>query len=57
MTSSTGSDEERERIVGERENEDLANATNETSSIIVELSLDDPIHIRWVSPSWKEIAG
>lgn len=57
MSSSTGSDEETERLAGERENQDLANATNETSSIIVELSLDTPIHVRWVSPSWQDIAG
>lgn len=57
MSSRSASDDEKERATGERENQDLANATNETSSIIVELSLDEPILVQWVSPSWKDIAG
>lgn len=57
MASPTASDEENERLAGERDNADLVSATNETSSIIVELSLDRPILVRWVSPSWKDIIG
>lgn len=57
MASATASDEENDRLVGERENNDLTSATNETSSIIVELSLEAPIRVRWVSSSWQDIIG
>lgn len=52
-----GSDDECDRIHGDRENKELVNATSETSSIIVELSLDSPICVGWLSPSWKDIMG
>lgn len=45
------------RLHDERENRDLAFATHQTSSIIVELSLDSPVRIRWISSSWLDIVG
>lgn len=54
---SSSDDDDADRVAGQRENEELATATNETSSIIVELSLEAPISIRWVSSSWQEIIG
>lgn len=57
MPSHTSSDDDADRLTGQKENEELATATNETSSIIVEMSLEAPIHIRWVSSSWQEIIG
>ena len=56
-SSADGSDEDGALSSAAQQNQALANATNETSSIIVELSLTDPILIRWVSPSWKDIIG